>query len=152
MGQINNMLQEYWREREFSSISALKEIDVLYFMSDRVQGSISVTEIPQYYELKREFAVLLKILANNACYHNNESKSGFFLVEKIGAGWKIYEKLNNCEDIRWSELIDWLCNTWVHLHAQKQLYHFLTQISQFVEFENAPEQATWLEYIIDRAH
>ena len=146
------MLQEYWREREFSSISALKEIDVLYFMSDRVQGSISVTEIPQYYELKREFAVLLKILANNACYHNNESKSGFFLVEKIGAGWKIYEKLNNCEDIRWSELIDWLCNTWVHLHAQKQLYHFLTQISQFVEFENAPEQATWLEYIIDRAH
>lgn len=152
MGQINNMLQEYWREREFSSISVLKEIDVLYFMSDRVQGSISVTEIPQYYELKREFAVLLKILANNACYHNNESKSGFFLVEKIGAGWKIYEKLNNCEDIRWSELIDWLCNTWVHLHAQKQLYHFLAQISQFVEFENAPEQATWLEYIIDRAH
>lgn len=152
MGQINNMLQEYWREREFSSISVLKEIDVLYFMSDRVQGSISVTEIPQYYELKREFAVLLKILANNACYHNNESKSGFFIVEKIGAGWKIYEKLNNCEDIRWSELIDWLCNTWVHLYAQKQLYHFLTQISQFVEFENAPEQATWLEYIIDRAH
>lgn len=152
MNQINDMLQEYWREREFSSISALKEIDVLYFMSDRVQGSISVTEIPQYYELKREFAVLLKILANNACYHNNESKSGFFLVEKIGAGWKIYEKLNNCEDIRWSELIDWLCNTWVHLHAQKQLYHFLAQISQFVEYENAPEQVTWLEYIIDRSH
>lgn len=152
MGQINNMLQEYWREREFSSISVLKEIDVLYFMSDRAQGSISVTEIPQYYELKREFAVLLKILANNACYHNNESKSGFFLVEKIGTGWKIYEKLNNCEDIHWSELIDWLCNTWVHLHAQKQLYHFLEQISQFVEYENALEQEKWLEYIIDRSH